>query len=342
MQRFDQRVISSLTDAEDSGKSKSRVHLLRDDALDVPSALGGSVIGFASNRSKFVRESLSRSRTTDVLLVGQINLLPLAWIAKKLNPRLRVLLFVHGVEVWNEPIYRRKRFYEPLLLGCVDRIASVSRYTATVMEEHFRVPSSKFLIFPNAVDGPISVPSQPRSENLLLSVTRMASHDRSKNLDLTIRAFATVLASVADARLEIVGDGVLRPELEALARSEGISDRVHFCGRVSDDELAACYRRAKAFVLPSSKEGFGIVYLEAWKYGLPVICGAEGAPREIISDGYDGFVSTPNTLSSHMGVLLSDTVRAGIMGSRGALKVSERYLDKHFRLNLDALLSAVI
>jgi phosphatidylinositol alpha-1,6-mannosyltransferase len=48
--------------------------------------------------------------------------------------------------------------------------------------------------------------------------------------------------------------------------------------------------------LPSSKEGFGIVYLEAWQHGLPVICSSKGAPKEIVADGVDGFVVDPEDI----------------------------------------------
>lgn len=341
LQQFNRRLIAAL--AKDDGVGRLRVHLMRDRAEHMPSDVAADIVGFGADRIGFVRQSLRAARGARMLLLGQINLLPVGWLAKRMNPRLKLVLFVHGIEVWNDPQYRRRRFYEPALLGAVDRVASVSRYTAMQMHRHFGTPVERFAIFPNAVDGPIMAPSA-QATRMLLAVTRMAAHDRGKNLDSVLRAFAMLEPDLGDVMLEIVGDGELRAGLEALAVELGISARVRFLGRVSDAELAECYRRAGAFILPSSKEGFGIVYLEAWKFGLPVICGTEGASREVVGDGIDGLVVDPadrHALASAMAALLRDPERARAMGERGARKVAEHYLDANFRTNLAELIRGV-
>lgn len=342
LQRFNRRVISGLAGlASTAGTTAPVVHLMRDNQEQVPK-LAASIVGFGPDRVGFIRRSLAAASSADLLILGQINLLPVGWLAKRLNPRLRLMLFVHGIEVWNDAVYRRKRFYEPFLLRSVDRIASVSTYTADLMARHFAVPSQIFRLFPNAVDGPVSLAPEPRTARVLLAVTRMAAHDRGKNLDVVLRAFAQLPDTLGDAILEIVGDGEVRPEFEALAQSLGLAQRVRFLGRVNDDELAACYGRASAFVLPSSKEGFGIVYLEAWKHGVPVICGTEGASHEIVSDGLDGLVVNPadvEALARAMAQLLLDPQAAAHLGARGAEKVATHYLDANFRRNLQMLVS---
>ena len=78
-----------------------------------------------------------------------------------------------------------------------------------------------------------------------------------------------VLKYDAEIILEIVGDGVLRPGLESLAAQIGVERSVRFLGRLADEDLKNAYARASVFAMPSSKEGFGIVYLEAWQFGLP-------------------------------------------------------------------------
>lgn len=76
-----------------------------------------------------------------------------------------------------------------------------------------------------------------------------------------------------DAILTLVGDGVLREELEQQAKTLGISDRVRFLGRVEDDVMRQCMEDADVFVLPSIErsEAFALVQLEAMAYGIPVI-----------------------------------------------------------------------
>lgn len=344
MQQFNQRVISGLAEqARAAGAARPRVLLMGDRAADLPANVAADISGFGRNRLAFIRQSLAAARTSSVLLVGQLNLLPVAWMAKILNPKLRTILFVHGIEVWNDPVYRRKRWYEPFLFRSIDTVASVSRFTASLLHRHFGVGPERVVIFPNAVDGPVAQAPIEGRPPVSLAVSRLAPHDRGKHIDVVLRAFAKVLAARPDARLDIVGDGALRPELEALARSLGVDVGVSFRGRVSDTELAECYGRAQAFVLPSSKEGFGIVYLEAWKHGLPVICGREGASQEIITEGEDGFVVDPkdtDALADAMLTLLSDPARSAAMGAAGARKVETHYLGVHFNANLARLLAS--
>lgn len=338
LQRFNQRVVGGLEGiARTEGWKQPRVHLMRDTKADIPEVLAQHVVGFGPNRLKFVKDSIIAARNSDLVMLGQLNLLPLSPLLKLSNPALKIILFVHGIEVWNDPAYRRKRFYEPALLKFVDRVAAVSRHTAERMQREFGVPSASFFLIPNAVDGPLYSVDPSQSECIFLSVTRMAAHDHGKNLDAVLRAFASLSDRRPEARLEIVGDGVLRPELEELAHQLGLRNRVTFLGRVSDAELEACYQRARGFVLPSSKEGFGIVYLEAWKYGIPVICGRLGASHEVVTDGEDGFIvdeTSDTELSNAMLTLLDNPTRAREMGRAGLEKVKRSYLDGSFRTNL--------
>lgn len=338
IQQFNRRMLRALESLVHPAGSLMAL-ILRDPSTSLPQT---SRMLSVATPGAMLLAVFAYGKANDLLVIGHLNLLPAALLARLANPRIMTVLVVHGAEAWNDPLYRRKRFYEPLLLGAVDRIASVSQYTAQRMHEQFGVAKEKFVVFPNAVDGPVVPREAAAAGRTLLAVTRMALHDRGKNLDQLLRAFAALSPSLHDANLEIVGDGPLRSELEALAASLGISQRVCFLGRVSDDELAQCYARAAAFVLPSSKEGFGIVYLEAWKHGLPVICGSEGASREIVSDGVDGLVVDPTdigALARAMELLLTKPDIALQMGRRGAEKVAGQYLDVHFRQNLERLIA---
>jgi phosphatidyl-myo-inositol dimannoside synthase len=117
---------------------------------------------------------------------------------------------------------------------------------------------------------------------------------------------------------------------------------VEFLGRVSDAELASMYARAAIFALPSSKEGFGIVYLEAWQWSLPVIGGSEGAAPEVIDHGVDGLIANehdPQQLADHIERLLGSAELREKMGTAGNKKVSHRYSNDAARRNLSALLT---
>lgn len=109
-----------------------------------------------------------------------------------------------------------------------------------------------------------------------------------KGVDLLLRAFAR--SHLSGARLEIAGAGEYRPDLEALARSLGITDRVRFLGRINEAEKVALLRRAWAMLFASPKEGWGITNLEAAACGTPVIASNSPGIRESVRDGETGYL----------------------------------------------------
>ena len=111
---------------------------------------------------------------------------------------------------------------------------------------------------------------------------------RYKRVDLVVRAFAR--AALPDARLEIAGEGDHRGELERLAASLDLGERVTFLGRISEEEKLHLLRRAWALVFTSPKEGWGITNLEAAACGTPVLASNSPGIRESVRDGETGYL----------------------------------------------------
>lgn len=109
-----------------------------------------------------------------------------------------------------------------------------------------------------------------------------------KGVDLVIRAFAQ--CAVPDARLQVAGAGEFRPELERLAGTLGVADRVEFLGRIDEAAKIAMLRRAWATLFASPKEGWGITNLEAAASGTPVIASNSPGIRESVRHGETGFL----------------------------------------------------
>jgi glycosyltransferase involved in cell wall biosynthesis len=109
-----------------------------------------------------------------------------------------------------------------------------------------------------------------------------------KGVHFVIRAFAEM--AIPAATLEIAGAGDYRPELEALARSLDLGQRVRFLGRISEAEKLALLRRAWALVFASPKEGWGITNLEAAACATPVVASNSPGIRESVRDGQTGFL----------------------------------------------------
>jgi glycosyltransferase involved in cell wall biosynthesis len=105
-----------------------------------------------------------------------------------------------------------------------------------------------------------------------------------KGVHLAIRALAIARAQGADATLTIVGDGPARSSLERLTWKLGIAEHIAWCGEIARPELLPMYSRHHAFLYPSLHDAGGMVILEAWAQGLPVICLALGGPGALVDE----------------------------------------------------------
>jgi teichuronic acid biosynthesis glycosyltransferase TuaC len=151
---------------------------------------------------------------------------------------------------------------------------------------------------------------------------------RKRHADV-LRALWLLRDSHPQVQYRIVGDGPERGRLEALTKSLGLADRVHFTGQLPHDEAMAEARRGTLFAMPSVDEAFGVVYVEAMAGGLPAIAAVgEPGPMDIAKAG-DGIVlvppGDPEVLSRELDRLLSDRVRRERLGARARRTVQEHF-----------------
>jgi GalNAc-alpha-(1->4)-GalNAc-alpha-(1->3)-diNAcBac-PP-undecaprenol alpha-1,4-N-acetyl-D-galactosaminyltransferase len=165
-------------------------------------------------------------------------------------------------------------------------------------------------------------PSDVR-EPLVLSVGRMV---HEKGFDILLQAFGTTRTAFPQWRLAILGDGPLRPALEALAIELGLGDAVEFAGYCADIEK--WYARASVVAQASRFEGFPNVVLEAMGMGAAVVStDCRSGPRELISNGENGIlvpVGDVSALASALHLLMGDAPRRRRLGD-AALNVRERF-----------------
>lgn len=132
----------------------------------------------------------------------------------------------------------------------------------------------------------------------------------NKGMDTLIDAFDTAFSSVdADVELVIGGDGPARPRLQQQADASSLPSRVRLTGPLSRDAVVEQMHAAHAFVLPSRRETFGVVLLEALATGLPVVATRCGGPASIVTDR-NGFLVPPDAPADLAAALTR--VRAGI------------------------------
>jgi glycosyltransferase involved in cell wall biosynthesis len=250
-------------------------------------------MGFAGSRVRFARATMLAvwTRQYDWILIGHINLLTLVMGVIATRPLMgtRTVMIAHGIEVWY-PIPRTRR----QALRRVDSILCVSAYTRSrLLEQTPGLPPERLQIFPNALgetwrEAPTEAVSRPLPRRYILSVTRVEVGDRYKGIVSVIEALSMV--EDESLRYVIVGEGNDRPFLQWVAARFNVAQRVHFLSGVSDEELTGLYARCLAFVLPSGKEGFGIVFLEAMFFGAPVIAAAEKGALDVVRDGETGLL----------------------------------------------------
>jgi phosphatidyl-myo-inositol dimannoside synthase len=254
--------------------------------VHVISRAGGSAWATSCSSSRgstalFIAQAMQHATMScgaDVVAT-HLNLAPLALVGAQVA-RGRCVLMLHGLEI--SAARTRIRCWAA---RHVNLAVAVSQATAFDSEILLQLPPAFVRVVTPGVNHRESPPRQdPGSPVRLLTVTRLV--EGYKNVDTVIAALRE--PSLSLAQLTIVGDGPTRPALQKLASKLSVADRVSFTGAVDDSTLEKIYRGSDLFVLPSTQEGFGLVYAEAMAYGLPCIgargCGSEDA----IIDGTTG------------------------------------------------------
>ena len=145
------------------------------------------------------------------------------------------------------------------------------------------------VVVPNGVDLGICPRLSPITGEYIFAVGRLG---RTKGFDLLLEAFAEARLP-DDVRLVIGGDGPERVSLEGLAAELEIADRVSFVGWLDEQAIADAMAGSVAVVVPSRVEAFGIVALEAWRAGAPLLMTCHGGATEFMRDGVDALLIDP-------------------------------------------------
>ena len=202
---------------------------------------------------------------------------PMSHLAALALPRdVRIVL------TWHSDIVKQRRFFElyrPFLERLVRRsdavIAPTPAHFSSMLQLRELVPPDRRVVVPFGFDMSAFLSPHPRAAALRASlgsrvVFALGRHVYYKGFEYLIRA----MTLVPDARLVLGGSGPLTSSLVELARAQNVSDRVHFTGRISDEDLPAYYQACDVFCLPSVEqaEAFGIVQVEAMAAAKPVVC----------------------------------------------------------------------
>lgn len=207
-------------------------------------------------------------------------------------------------------------------------VAAVCETARREFQQRADLPARKILAVPNGIHverfAPASADDRRRLREALgvPEDTRLAGFvgrlTWAKDHATLIRAFGQVRRRWPGTALVLIGDGPLRPGLEAQARAEGIAGQVFFLGDRND--VHALLRGLDLFVMSSVTEGYSIALLEACASALPIVATRVGGNPEIVRDGVNGTLVAAGdaaALAAAMVDLLGDEARARAMGQAG-------------------------
>lgn len=233
----------------------------------------------------------------DVIFCGHLHLVFLAVLLSRIQ-RTSLWLQIHGIEAWKKPSVLLKKASEQ-----ADLVTAVSRYTRRMFLEWARLDPAKVRVLPNTVSENFKPGPKPQSllkryglenKKILLTVSRLSSQEKYKGHDHVIRILPELRSEYPDLVYVIVGTGDDQPRLEAIAEEHGVKEKVKFVGEIDETELADHYRMADLFVMPSTGEGFGIVFLEALRCGIPVVGSSVAGSFDALLEGRSGRLVPPN------------------------------------------------
>jgi glycosyltransferase involved in cell wall biosynthesis len=227
--------------------------------------------------------------------------------AALVRPLMGYQLVVDWFEVWSRAYWRDYLGRAGGRVGAlVQRVCARMRQRAFCFSElHARRLRQEGLrgsatVLRGLYSGSSQRPTVRRADPLVLFAGRLIPE---KQATLGVEAIAIASRSIAGLRAEFLGDGPERESLQAAISRNGLQGAVEAPGFVDGETVDAETRRAMCMLLPSRREGYGLVVVEAAARGTPsvVVAGADNAATELIEEGVNGYVAAdadPRTIAA--------------------------------------------
>ena len=194
--------------------------------------------------------------------------------------------------------------------------------------EFYGLPLSRVPVIYNGIDLSRCVPKTTYETGQTLTILHVGRFDVPKNHAGLLEAFRLLRETHPECRLRLVGDGDLRPQMEALAREKGVADFVEFCGMQSN--VYPYLHDADIFTLPSIYEGNPMTVIEAMGTGLPIVASRVGGIPDMISHGESGLLvePEPKAICDGLARLVEDQALRQRLGE-AARKQSQTFSAEH-------------
>ncbi len=216
-----------------------------------------------------------------------------------------------------------------------DEIVAVSRFTADEVNWIYQVPHSKMHVIHNGVSynafngfiDPAVVKARYGLGPMTPTIFAAGRMTLQKGMDLLVEAVPMVLGYYPEARFVISGTGPEFARVTELAEQLGVAHACVFLPALKRADYIDLIRAVDIVAVPSRNEPFGIIILEAWAAGKPVVATTAGGPREFVWHDVNGFLvdANPGGLAHGIGSLLADHDHCRALGRNGRHAVEDRY-----------------
>jgi phosphatidylinositol alpha-1,6-mannosyltransferase len=247
-------------------------------------------------------------------------------------------VWMHGVEVWESLRPERKRILQNASLSVVNSQYTRDRY----LELHPDGPVPAICWLATEEDDPPASRKDKSGPPTVLILGRIDETEKYKGHAELIASWPAVVASIPDARLLIVGTGSGLANIARAAEASPAARNIEIAGFVEEAALTSIWSRAHLFAMPSRGEGFGLVYVEAMRHGLPIIASAHDAGPELNLHGVTGYnvnLDHKDELPGRIVELLTDETLMSAMGANATERWSRHFRYSNFRARLGEILA---
>ena len=306
----------SLYDISSEQRGESvKIFSMYDHQADVDQRYFPAVIfrGFKKNKWRFVYHSFIIGIKSRQVVLSHSNLLLPGFLIKIFSPKTKLILLAHGIEVWNQFSFVKK-----MMLGKCSGIVAVSHFTKNKIASVHRLSNNRVSVLNNCLNPFLELPiNNGKDESLLhqyglstqdkvlMTLTRLSFKEQYKGYDNVLYAIKMLIIKYPSIKYLLVGkyDQAEFERLKVIIAELNLQSQIIFTGFISDNELAAHYSIADLYIMPSKKEGFGLVFIEAMYYGKPVIAGNLDGSVDALGNGDFGLLVNPNEVIEIAGAI---------------------------------------
>ncbi len=335
IEKFNRCFLRALHDIENNNKLIANAVSVHDtEANDAYFPLS-NYDGYKGNKVRFLLDTFRRARYYDVVVLGHLNMAMLGLMIKLYYGRkVKVILVTHGIEVW-----RPLSIIASQCLKRIDHVLAVSNFTKEKIVSLHNIAPDKISVFYNAFDPYFQFPQnftkptylserygiQP-GEKVVFTLTRLSSTEKYKGYDQVIEAMKKLKDKGIQARYILAGkaDEIEIKRIREIIAAHGLESYILMPGFIPDDEVVDHFLLADVFAMPSRKEGFGIVFIEAMATGLHVIAGNQDGSVDALQKGRLGTLVNPDDGEAIFCALQSALNKPLVNGERYDLQQAAR------------------